>query len=74
MIDGIPAKVSTASLIILTALFPLLAYSVKYTAQNTPIGTATIREIIIISKVATIDEKADSVSELYVPNKNSMSI
>ena len=41
MIDGIPARVSVASSIILIA-FLLLAYSCKYTAEPTPSGSTMI--------------------------------
>jgi len=63
IMEGIPAKVSTAKRITFTALFPLLAYSVRYMAQNTPTGTANKRDKTIITKVATIEENADKLSE-----------
>ena len=47
--DGIPERVSAVTLMIFTNLLPLLEYSTRYIAANTPIGTASIsvRTIII---------------------------
>lgn len=47
IIEGIPAKLSVANLIILTIL-PGFAYSTKYIAANIPIGQAIISDKPII--------------------------
>ena len=57
--DGIPDKVSDIKRTTLTSLFPLFAYSVMYTAEKIPIGTAissvTTMVISVFIKAGTTD-------------------
>ena len=50
-IDGIPERVSVVSLIIFTTFPDFPAYSVRYTAENTPTGTAITSDSTVMITV-----------------------
>ena len=60
--DGIPVNVSAVVLMIFTSLLPFFAYSVRYTAENTPIGTAISNATPIMINVLIIDGSIDTLS------------
>ena len=61
-IEGIPVRVSAVVLITFTSLFPFFAYSVRYTAENTPTGTAISNATPIMINVLIIDGSIDTLS------------
>ena len=61
-IEGIPVRVSAVVLITFTSLFPFFAYSVSYTAENTPTGTAISNATPIMINVLIIDGSIDTLS------------
>lgn len=52
--DGMPESVSVVTRIIFTSLLPRLAYSTRYTAAKTPIGTAITRVSAVMIRVFII--------------------
>ena len=68
--EGIPARVSVVVLTSLTSGFPFFAYSVRYTAEKTPIGTAKISDISVKVKVFIIAGIIETFSLVYFHAKS----
>ena len=66
-----PERVSTVTLISFTSFEPLFAYSAKYTAENTPTGTAIRSVNPVISNVLIIAGIMDTFFEVYSHAKSS---
>ena len=68
--DGIPVNVSAVIRTISTILLPFFAYSVRYTAEKTPIGTAKIRAISVKVTVFIIAGIIETFSLVYFQAKS----